>query len=65
MRLPSTRCTVDDGSLSVYAAQNNLEYICLEADNRTGAFRQRQMLESVYKLAQTEKPLDKTVAEEK
>jgi hypothetical protein len=65
-RVASTRCTLDDGSLSIYAAQNGAEYICLEADARNGAFRQRQMLESVYKLAQTQKPSEKpALAEEK
>jgi hypothetical protein len=44
------KCSVDDGSLSVYAAQQNIEYICLEADIKGGAFRQRQMLEAVYQL---------------
>lgn len=63
-RTASTRCNIDDGSLSVYAAQNGMEYICLEADGATGAFRQRQMLESVYKLTQSEKTPDKTAAEQ-
>jgi hypothetical protein len=53
-KLRSMQCTVDDGSLSVYSAQNNITYICLEADGATGAFRQRQMLEAVYALASKE-----------
>jgi hypothetical protein len=53
-KLQSQKCTVDDGSLSVYSAQQNISYVCLEADSVTGGFRQRQMLESVYQLAKTE-----------
>ncbi len=49
-KLRSTQCAVDDGSLSVYAAQNALEYICLEADGTNGQARQRRMLEAVYAL---------------
>jgi hypothetical protein len=48
--LQSKNCRVDDGSLSVYAAQNGIPYICLEADAKTGGVRQRQMIESVYEL---------------
>jgi hypothetical protein len=54
VKLNSTKCSVDDGSLSVYSAQQNIPYICLEADAATGAFRQRQMLEAVYQLAKQE-----------
>lgn len=64
-KLQSNQCTIDDGSFSVFAAQNAMQYICLEADAVTGAFRQRQMLEAVYQLMQNEKPSEKTVAEEK
>lgn len=49
-RFPTAECTVDDGSLSIYSAQNEIQYICLEADNTTGAFRQKQMFEAVYAL---------------
>ena len=49
-RLQSKQCTVDDGSLSVYAAQNDFQYICLEADGANGQARQRQMFEAVYAL---------------
>lgn len=49
-KLQSRQCTVDDGSLSVYSSQNNISYICLEADGTNGAVRQRQMLEAVYAL---------------
>jgi hypothetical protein len=48
--LNSTKCSIDDGSFSVFSAQNSLQYICLEADGLTGAGRQRMMFESVYKL---------------
>jgi hypothetical protein len=45
-------CRVDDGSLSVFSALENIPYINLEADAKSGEFRQRQMLEAVYKLYQ-------------
>ena len=50
--LQSKKCTVDDGSLSVYSGQQNIPYICLEADGVNGSFRQRQMLEAVYQIVQ-------------
>ncbi len=28
----TAECSIDDGSLSVYAGRWNIEYICLEAD---------------------------------
>jgi hypothetical protein len=43
-------CEVDDGSLSVYAALQNIPYVNLEADIRKGGARQREMLEAVYAL---------------
>jgi hypothetical protein len=49
-QLAGPRCTVDDGSLSVYAAKQGIRYICLEADSRTGGPRQASMLAAVYKL---------------
>lgn len=49
-KLQTRQCSVDDGSLSIYSAQNNISYICLEADGTNGALRQRQMLEAVYAL---------------
>lgn len=49
-RLNSTKCSIDDGSLSVYSALNSVPYVCLEADAVTGYMRQRQMFEAVYKL---------------
>jgi hypothetical protein len=49
-QLFTDRCGVDDGSLSVYAAQQNIEYVCLEADQANGGERQKQMFESVYRL---------------
>jgi hypothetical protein len=49
-RLDSRLCGVDDGSLSIYAARQNIPYINLEADAANGAFRQRQMLAAVYDL---------------
>jgi hypothetical protein len=62
-KLQSPKCSVDDGSLSVYSAQQNIPYICLEADGATGGFRQRQMLEAVYQLARQENAIDpQTVA---
>jgi hypothetical protein len=53
-KLQSQKCSVDDGSLSVFSAQQNIPYICLEADGVTGGYRQRQMLEAVYQLAKSE-----------
>lgn len=52
--LSSKKCSVDDGSFSVFASQNGLSYICLEADHNTGYARQRAMFEWVYKLAPAE-----------
>jgi hypothetical protein len=49
-QLFTDRCDVDDGSLSVYAGQQNIEYICLEADQTNGGARQKQMFESFYQL---------------
>ena len=46
-------CTMDDGSLSVYAAFNNIPYVNLEVDIGGGAARQRQMLEAVYDFIKT------------
>ncbi|HEV7930377.1 MAG TPA: hypothetical protein VGP12_09645, partial [Nitrosospira sp.] len=48
--LESKKCSIDDGSLSVYSAQAGVPYICLEADGVSGFGRQRQMFEAVYKL---------------
>ena len=48
--IESGQCSIDDGSLSVYAAQNDIEYICLEADAINGGLRQKQMLAAVYLL---------------
>lgn len=48
--LQDKRCGVDDGSLSVYSAQQGIPYVNLEADARTGGARQREMLEAVYEL---------------
>lgn len=50
LRLQSTQCSVDDGSMSVYSAFNDVPYICLEADGSTGAMRQSQMLGAVAEL---------------
>jgi len=44
------KCSVDDGSLSVYAALSGVPYVNLEADAVGGAARQRQMLQAVYEL---------------
>lgn len=52
--LGSKKCSVDDGSLSVYSAQAGVPYICLEADGATGFGRQRLMFEAVYKLLEPE-----------
>lgn len=49
-RSPTGRCSVDDGSLSVYSAQHNIPYISLEADNTNGSVRQRQMFNSALQL---------------
>ncbi len=53
-KLQSQKCSVDDGSLSVFSARQNISYICLEADSATGDYRQRQMLAAVYQLAKQE-----------
>lgn len=47
-QLRAPGCAVDDGSLSVHAAFNNIPYLNLEVDIGGGAARQRQMLEAVY-----------------
>ena len=47
-QLRDGKCSVDDGSLSVYAAFSNVPYVNLEADAAGGAARQRQMLQAVY-----------------
>ena len=49
-QLFTDHCGVDDGSLSVYAGQQNIEYVCPEADQANGGSRQKQMFESVYRL---------------
>jgi hypothetical protein len=49
-QIESSYCSVDDGSLSVYAGQNDIEYICLESDALNGSLRQKQMLAAVYLL---------------
>jgi len=49
-RLQTKQCSVDDGSLSVFAARENIPYINLEADSNNGFFRQKQMLEAVFAL---------------
>ncbi len=59
-KLQSKQCTVDDGSMSVYSAQNTIPYICLEADGTYGAYRQRQMFEAVYKLLPEQKLIEQT-----
>lgn len=53
-RLQSKKCSVDDGSLSVFAAQNSIQYINLEADAVNGQIRQRQMFKAVYALLPSE-----------
>ncbi len=49
--LTSKNCSIDDGSLSVFAGRNGLEYICLEADPGSQV-RQQNMLEAVRELYQ-------------
>ncbi|HEX8499722.1 MAG TPA: hypothetical protein VF659_03955 [Pyrinomonadaceae bacterium] len=49
-QLRDGKCSVDDGSLSVYAAFGDIPYVNLEADADAGAARQRQMLQAVYDL---------------
>jgi hypothetical protein len=51
--LRSSSCSIDDGSMSIFAAQNNIEYICLEADAFTGGRRQREMLNTLHRLRRT------------
>ena len=52
-QLRAPGCAVDDGSLSVHAAFNNIPYANLEVDINGGAARQRQMLEAVYDFIKT------------
>lgn len=47
-QLRAPGCSLDDGSLSVHAAFNDIPYVNLEVDIGGGAARQRQMLEAVY-----------------
>ena len=61
-KLNSEKCTVDDGSFSVFSAQNEIQYICLEADSLSGFLRQKAMFEAVYELARRENQVDKTLA---
>lgn len=49
-QLQSSLCGIDDGSLSVFAGQRDIDYICLEADAGSGGQRQKQMLTAVYRL---------------
>ncbi len=49
-QLESGQCALDDGSLSIYAGQQGIEYVCLEADAASGALRQKQMIAAVYRL---------------
>lgn len=49
-RLSAGVCGEDDGSLSVYAGRQGVEYVCLEADASHGESRQRQMFEAVHNL---------------
>ncbi|HEX8396788.1 MAG TPA: hypothetical protein VF644_05145 [Pyrinomonadaceae bacterium] len=49
-KLQIKSCAVDDGSLSVFAGLRNIPYINLEADAKFGEFRQRQMINAVYRL---------------
>ena len=59
-RLASKQCSADDGSMSVYAAQTSVPYICLEADGVSGYVRQRQMFDAIYTLLQLEQQQTKT-----
>jgi hypothetical protein len=52
-QLRTPGCAMDDGSLSVHAAFNNIPYVNLEVDIVVGGARQRQMLEAVYDFAKT------------
>ena len=52
-QLRAPGCSMDDGSLSVHAAFNNIPYVNLEVDINGGAARQRQMLEAVYDFIKT------------
>jgi hypothetical protein len=52
-QLRAPGCSLDDGSLSVHAAFNNIPYVNLEVDIQGGAARQRQMLEAVYDFIKT------------
>lgn len=62
-KLRSEKCSIDDGSFSVFSAQNNIQYICLEADSITGMTRQQEMFEAIHQLVREEnKETDKTLA---
>lgn len=61
-KLRSEKCSIDDGSFSVFSAQNNIQYICLEADSINGFLRQQQMFAAIYELTREESKLDKTIA---
>lgn len=54
-QLLDKRCTIDDGSFSVYAGQNSLTYICLEADANSGSSRQAEMFEAVLAYAKNDR----------
>lgn len=60
-RLASKQCAIDDGSLSIYAARQNISYINLEADAVNGAFRQNQMIDAVYGLLPANNSLEDLV----
>ncbi|HWW76148.1 MAG TPA: hypothetical protein VNZ44_12160, partial [Pyrinomonadaceae bacterium] len=51
--LRGSGCNIDDGSLSIYSALQNVPYVNLEADALSGGARQREMLEAVYALLQS------------
>lgn len=61
-KLFSKQCSIDDGSLSVFSAQNNIQYICLEADGLTGLSRQQDMFEAVYSLISSDNKTEKIIA---
>lgn len=64
-KLAAKQCAIDDGSLSIFAAQNGISYICLEADGAHGALRQKQMFEAVYGLLPERKLVESMTAREK
>ncbi len=52
----SARCSVDDGSFSIFAAKSDINYICLESDQANADVRQKAMLDAVFELFSAKRP---------